>query len=152
MSEPSDKELLSALGVEAEPEEKSPVGTREARIIAGFEDIMHFYRTNQRLPLHGESHDIFERTFAARLDRMKASAECKALLQDRDIHGFLTDTTNHSSTQDAELDDDLLLAELGVSVPEERDITKLRNVRSRAEAKAAEEYARRTPCLEFDKF
>jgi hypothetical protein len=50
------------------------------------------------------------------------------------------------------LDDDALLSELGVLDTGENDITKLTYVKSRAEIKAAEEIARRTPCLDFDKF
>jgi hypothetical protein len=47
------------------------------------------------------------------------------------------------------LDDDALLAELGVKAESETDITKLKHVRTRAEIKAAEEIAQRTPCEDF---
>jgi hypothetical protein len=50
------------------------------------------------------------------------------------------------------LDDDALLAELGVFNAGENDITKLTHVKTRAEIKAAEEIAKRTPCLDFDKY
>ena len=53
-----------------------------------------------------------------------------------------------------ELDEDALLAELGVSgdASDQADITVLRHVRSNAERQAAEEIADRTPCEDFDKF
>ena len=50
------------------------------------------------------------------------------------------------------LDDDELLAKLGVDQEEENSITNLKHVRSRAEKKAAEEIANRTPCEDFEKF
>ena len=50
------------------------------------------------------------------------------------------------------MDDDELLAQLGVNDEEENSITSLRHVRSRAEKKAAEEIANRTPCEDFEKF
>ena len=70
-----DLDLLDELGVETEP--VSTVGRthREQRIIAGFEEIERFVDEKGRLPEHGESRDIFERLYAVRLDRIKASSE-----------------------------------------------------------------------------
>jgi len=52
-----------------------------------------------------------------------------------------------------ELDEDALLAELGVDAPAgEDDITRLRHVASFAERKAAEEIANRTRCEDFENF
>ncbi len=53
-----------------------------------------------------------------------------------------------------ELDEDALLAELGIGdeTAEQNDITVLRHVRSSVEKRAAEEIADRTPCTDFDKF
>ncbi len=45
-----------------------------------------------------------------------------------------------------------LLAELGVEAPKENDVTFLKHVKPRAEVRAAEEIATRTPCSDFDKF
>lgn len=45
-----------------------------------------------------------------------------------------------------------MLAELGVEIPPEQDITNLTHVKTRAEIRAAEEIAQRTPCLDFAKF
>ena len=50
-----------------------------------------------------------------------------------------------------ELDDDSLLAELGVD-PESADITKLRYVRSNVEKRAADEIANRERCESFEAF
>ena len=53
-----------------------------------------------------------------------------------------------------ELDEDALLAELGIGdePADEGNITVLRHVRSSVEKRAAEEIADRTPCADFDKF
>jgi hypothetical protein len=52
------------------------------------------------------------------------------------------------------LDEDALLAELGISPSQmdSSDITQLRHVRSAAEKKAAQEVAKREPCKDFDQF
>ncbi len=51
-----------------------------------------------------------------------------------------------------ELDDEALLAELGVDTPKTDDISKLMHVVSREEKRAAEEIANRTPCEDFASF
>jgi hypothetical protein len=51
-----------------------------------------------------------------------------------------------------EIDDDKLLAQLGVNAAAPADITELRHVRSAAEKRAAEEIANRQKCEDFDTF
>ncbi len=68
----------------------------------------------------------------------------------KDRFGLLNAPESVDAT--AELDDEALLLELGAVPSEESDITKLKHVRTRAEVHAAEEIARRTPCLDFSKF
>ena len=51
-----------------------------------------------------------------------------------------------------ELDDDELLAQLGVEAAAPADITELRHVRSAADKRAAEEIANRQKCEDFDRF
>ena len=41
---------------------------------------------------------------------------------------------------------------MGVEPPNDDDLTQLKHVRSRTEIKAAEEIARRQPCVDFDQF
>jgi hypothetical protein len=53
---------------------------------------------------------------------------------------------------DTDLSDDALLAELGVLDAAESDVTILTHVKTRAEIRAAEEVARRTPCADFERF
>lgn len=120
---------------------------REERIIAGFEDIERFFEQNDRLPQHGEDKDIFERLYAVRLDQIRASAECREVLEGLDKHGLLGDTPVISETSVDDIDEDELLAELGGI-----NITQLKHVKPRAEINAAEEIANRTPCRDFDKF
>lgn len=153
MAEMDDDELLDALGVEVAPLKTSSRTPREERIIAGFEDILRFYQTHGRAPLHGEGRDIFERLYAVRLDQLRKLPEAKALLAELDTPDLLSGAV--ATTADVEsLDEDALLAELGVSSDpaDENDITVLRHVRSSAEKRAAEEIADRTSCADFDKF
>lgn len=153
MAEMDDDELLDALGVEVTPLKTSSRTPREERIIAGFEDILRFYQTQGRAPLHGENRDIFERLYAVRLDRIRKLPEAQSLLADLDAPGLLSGTASTSINLD-ELDEDALLAELGISdeQPDQNDITVLRHVRSSAEKRAAEEIADRTPCADFDRY
>jgi len=151
MAELSDEELLDALGVTAELEKKAKRTPREERIIAGFEDIQRFMEEHGRVPHHGEDRDIFERMYAVRLDRLRSLSECRSLLESLDDKGLL-DGGEVSLPPDAdEIDDEALLAELGVET-ETTDITELKHVRSTAEKRAAEEIANRQKCEDFDAF
>ncbi|MDD2884958.1 MAG: GIY-YIG nuclease family protein [Dechloromonas sp.] len=152
MADLDDDELLAALGVEIAPPKIVSHTPREERIIAGFEDILRFHRAHGRAPQHGEARDIFERLYAVRLDRLRQLPEALALLTALDTVGLLSSTTD--TAMDAHtLDEDALLAELGVSAdPANDDITVLRHVRSSIEKQAAEEIAVRTPCADFPNF
>ncbi len=147
-----DDALLAELGVEVEERKASIRSAREERIIAGFEDIERFFEQHGRVPTNGEDKDIFERLYAVRLDQIRASSECRAVLDGMDKHNLLTGQTGAHEPIADDLDDDALLAELGVLDAGENDITKLTNVKTRAEIRAAEEIAKRAPCLDFDKF
>lgn len=125
---------------------------REERIIAGFEDIERFYEQNGRAPTHGEGKDIFERLYAVRLDIIRASAECRAALAGLDKHGLLEGSPLPNDHSVDDIDEDELLAELSDLNAEGSDITKLKHVKTRAEVKAAEEIAQRSPCLDFKTF
>lgn len=154
MVEITDEELLEALGVGVETKAKLSRTPREERIIAGFEDIERFFEQHGCLPVHGEGRDIFERLYAVRLDKILASQECRSVLAGLDDkYGLLQEKQLVAKEEfPNDLDDDALLSELGVLDASENDITKLKHVRTRAEIKAAEEIARRTPCVDFDKF
>jgi hypothetical protein len=147
-----DDELLAELGVEVESKTISSRTPREERIISGFEEIERFTETHGRLPQHGEDKDIFERIYAVRLDKIRSTSECKELLASFDKNGLLSNTLSLTDKPLEDLDDDALLAELGVSHKTENDITTLRHVKSAAEKKAAEEIGSRTLCADFDKF
>lgn len=153
MSEMDDDELLDALGVEVAPLKVSSHTPREERIIAGFEDILRFYQTHGRAPLHGEDRDIFERLYAVRLDQLRKLPEAQTLLAGLDGPGLLSGAAAVQIDVD-ELNEDALLAELGIGdeSADQSDITVLRHVRSSVEKRAAEEIADRTPCADFDKF
>lgn len=149
-----DDALLDALGVETAVAKTQRYTAREERIIAGFEEIQRFYKEHGRLPKHGEGRDIFERLYAVRLDRIRESVECSQLLKELDSDGLLSEIEAvHEDGADYECSsDEELLKALGMEPAEGSDLTQLRHVRSRAEIRAAEEIARRTPCEDFDKF
>lgn len=149
MTEMDADELLAALGVEVAPIKAASHTPREERLIAGFEDILRFHQAQGRAPLHGKDRDIFERLYAVRLDQLRKSPEARVLLAELDASGLLAGVSTVAADLDA-LDEDALLAELGVAA--EDDITVLRHVRSHAEIKAAEDIADRTPCADFEKF
>jgi hypothetical protein len=146
-----DDELLAELGVEVETEKAGSRTPREERIIAGFEDIQRFVEEHGRAPQHGEDRDIFERLYAVRLDRIRTQDDCRALLAGLDHQGLLSATSEADGSKVDTLDDDALLAELGVE-SEPSALTKLRHVRSSAEKRAAEEIANRERCEDFEQF
>ena len=146
-----DNALLAELGVEVEPERAASLTPREERIVAGFEDIQRFVDTHGHAPRHGEGHDIFERLHGVRLDRIREQEDCRALLVPLDRQGLLAELPKGESPAPDGMDDDALLAELGVDAAAQ-DITELRHVRSAAEKRAAEEIASRRKCEEFEVF
>lgn len=155
MAEMDDDELLDALGVEVAPLKATSRTPREERIIAGFEDILRFHQAHGRTPQHGEGRDIFERLYAVRLDQLRKLPEAQTLLASLDGPGLLSGAAAVALADLDDLDEDALLAELGMgdnAPADQSDITVLRHVRSSVEKRAAEEIADRTPCADFDKF
>ena len=146
-----DAALLDALGVEVEPQKVSRHTAREERIIAGFEEIQRFVESHGRAPERGEDRDVLERLYAVRLDRILEQDECRTILAPLDRQGLLGGGTGVAKPLPDAVDDDALLAELGVNAAAP-DITELRHVRSSAEKRAAEEIASRTRCEDFERF
>ncbi|MES2268623.1 MAG: GIY-YIG nuclease family protein [Bacteroidota bacterium] len=147
-----DDALLAELGIEIEARKVARYTAREERIIAGFEEIQRFVEEKGRIPQHGEDNDIFERLYAVRLDQIRNQEECKSLLKNMDHQNLLDGTFKPEADIPDDLDDDELLAQLGVDGNEENSITNLKHVQSRAEKKAAEEIANRTRCEDFERF
>ena len=150
-----DDALLAELGVQTEIEQDQTYTARQERIIAGFEDIQRFYREHECMPRHGEERDIFERLYAVRMDRIRASTECLDLLRPMDVDGILADRVSEP-TDEYELNgDDELLEALGVG-PSDDDITTMKHVRSasdrNAERNIPEEVAQRKTCKDFDEY
>lgn len=146
-----DDALLAELGVEVETKKPGSRTAREERIIAGFQEIQRFAEEHGRAPRHGDDRDIFERLYAVRLDRIRSQEECRALVQPLDHQGLLGDEIAAAQPDIEEMDDDALLAELGIDT-EAAEITTLKHVRSTAEKRAAEEIANRERCENFEKF
>lgn len=147
-----DLELLGELGLDTVPDPIRQRSAKEERIIAGFEDIERFVEEQGRLPQHGTDRDIFERLYAVRLDRLRESEECRALLKPLDSRGLLDAIADIALPTEVDLDDETLLTSLGVDANPDNDVTQLVNVRSRQEIKAAEEIAQRVACQNFDEF
>ena len=147
-----DDALLAELGVEVEAKREATRTPREERIIAGFEEIQRFVEQNGRPPLHGEDRGIFERLYAVRLDRLRDQEECRTLLASLDHQGLLGEIDASARVSVDELDDDALLAELGVQAEGDNTITDLKYVRSAADKRAAEEIAERERCEDFERF
>ena len=146
-----DDALLAELGVVVETK---PVGARtslQERIIAGFEDIQRFVDEHGPSPQHGEGREIFERLYAVRLDRIAQLPECCDLVGLFDRHGLLQGIAAGAKDDADDLDDDALLAELGID-DELSEITELRHVRPSAEKRAADEIANRERCTDFASF
>lgn len=146
-----DDALLAELGVEVEAKKVVTRTPREERIIAGFEEIQRFAEEHGRAPQHGEDRDIFERLYAVRLDRIRELQECRELVEPLDGTGLLGGGAQVVASDTEELDDDALLAELGIEL-EAPPITELKHVRSTAEKKAADEVASRDRCEDFETF
>lgn len=153
MTNQDDDALLAELGLEISPLKASAHTPKEERILAGFEDILRFVETHGRTPEHGEEKEIFERLYAVRLDRLRGMTAVHPLLAPLDTNGLLTEAPHVLAPEQAEaLDDDSLMAELGMGGAGDDDITQLRHVRSFEERKAAEDIAQRAPCEDFDRF
>ena len=149
MMDMDDDALLDALGVDIAPLQKASRTPQEERIIAGFEDILRFFEAHGHAPRHVKEGDIFERLYAVRLDRLRQLPQARALLAELDAPGLLA----VPQVPDVdELDEDALLAELGVDTgqAEPENITVLRHVRSSTQRRAAEEVADRSPCVDFE--
>ncbi|MEQ1672617.1 MAG: GIY-YIG nuclease family protein [Hyphomicrobium sp.] len=125
---------------------RSPV---DARVIAGFEDIVRFVDEHGRRPAHGVGNDIFERLYAVRLDRIRANPAFRALVANLDVHGLLAGATDDIEQR---LDDDTLLAELEDDTENADDITQLKHVKARDDITVAEDVASRIPCRDFQIF
>jgi len=153
MTNQEDDDLLAELGLEILPIKASAHTPQEERILAGFEDILRFVDTHGRAPEHGEEREIFERLYAVRLDRLRAMTAVHALLAPLDTHDLLSEAPHVLAPEQAEaLDDESLMAELGIGGAGSDDITQLRHVRSFEERKAAEDIAQRARCEDFDRF
>jgi hypothetical protein len=146
-----DDALLAELGVEVEAKRVGARTPQQERIIAGFEDIQRFVQEHGHAPRHGEGYDIFERLYAVRLDRICELPECRELVEPLDHQGLLDGLLMMTKDDVDDLDDDALLAELGVD-DELSSITDLRHVRPSSEKRAAEEIANRERCEDFATF
>jgi hypothetical protein len=146
----SDDEILEELGLDVEDKHEGSYSHEQARVIAGFEEIVRFVDEHKRKPQHGEGKDIFERLYAVRLERIRGNATFRALVADADKHGLLDGATDQPEV----IDDATLLDELGLDQGDE-SITTLKHVKPRAEVRASEppeDVATRKTCADFTRF
>lgn len=152
MDDLSDSELLAELGATIEPVKAGKHTAYEERIIAAFEEIQHFVDQHGRIPQHGETRDIFERLYAIRLDKLRALSSAHTLLAAIDTQGLLDSSLPPGTPEIENLEDDELLAELGVMEERTDDIRILRHIAPREERRGAEEIANRVRCDNFEDF
>jgi hypothetical protein len=150
MRDPEIDELAAELSEFAAPEKKGGRPPRDDRVIAGFEEIQRFVEKHGCAPQHGEDKDIFERLYAVRLDRLRALADCRALLASLDHQGLLTGAASVTVTGEA-INLDELADELAGTTKAD-SIAVLRHVRASADKRAAEEIADRKKCEDFETF
>ena len=150
MCDPDLDDLAAELSEFAPPEKKGGRSPHDERVIAGFEEIQRFVDKHDRAPQHGEDKDIFERLYAVRLDRLRALADCRALLAPLDHQGLLTGSLSVTVTEEA-INLDELADELAGTTKAD-SIAVLRHVRASADKRAADEIADRKKCEDFETF
>lgn len=138
-------ELEAELGGPIEVKAAPKLSAEQARVVAGFEDILKFYDEHGHAPRHGEGRDIFERIYAAHLDALRRQPRFHDLLSDLDKNGLLDKDAEDPDNVDV----DELLNELGGL---DDDITTLRHVKPRGEIARPDEVAERKPCTDFERF
>ena len=151
MADFSDDELLSELGIDLAPVKSVTYTAKEERLISGFEEITRFYEEHKKVPSNTPDADIFERIYAVRLAQLKKSDEAIALLTEFDQYQLLSDS-QEESIELSSLEDEDLLAELGIELEDEANVFVLQNVRTQKEREANELTANRKVCLDFDVF
>lgn len=139
-------ELEAELGGPIEVKAVLKISAEQARVIAGFEDILKFYDEHGHAPRHGEGRDIFERMYAAHLDALRRQPRFHELLSELDKPGLLSKGEDDDPEN---VDTDELLKELGGL---NDDITTLRHVKPRGAIASPDEVAERKPCADFESF
>lgn len=105
----------------------------------------------KKIPSNTPDADIFERIYAVRLAQLKQSDEAIALLTEFDQYQLLSDSQEESNELSG-LEDEDLLAELGIELEDEANVFVLQNVRTQKEREANELTATRKVCADFDVF
>jgi hypothetical protein len=106
----------------------------------GFDEIERFVEEHRRLPRHGEDRDILERIYAVRLDCLRRSPECRAVLQSRDPQGLLESAAGDpESSMVGEPEETYGAGGSSAILPSDDEL-------------AAEEVAKRNPCGDFETF
>lgn len=123
---------------------QAPVTTPEGRVVAAYEEIADFVRTNGRPPKR-DSTDIGEMKLAMRLEALSADDDKRALLEPVDELGLLAAPAPPASIEEALADDPFGLLDGGHD-----DLFELRNVPKKQTM--PEKVARRHPAPDFEDF
>lgn len=150
MTKQTAKEILDDLGVVVTDTSKAKYSPWQQRVIAGFEDIQRFVEENNRLPSKDATDNLFEPIYAIRLERIKSIPKACELLEPFDSQNLILPLRTEGDFSNVDFAS--ILEELGIELTQENDITRLRNVRSTAERKAADMIANRIQCVDFEKF
>ena len=129
-------------GLLNEPPKSVPM-TSDARLVAGFLEIVNFVDANGRVPESNPA-DVSEFKLAARLKAMSANDEQREALLEYDTHGLLKEPEPPASIADLLAGDDMGLLD------DEVDIHTLTHV-PKTQAQP-DKVAQRTPCEDFENF
>ena len=123
-----DDELLEALGVSVETKASGGRSPKEERMIAGFEDIVNFVKEHGRAAACTAKIATFSNGFMPCGSTACASSPSFMLCWHRLTNSACFRANSRRATSEAPMDDDALLAELGVGTddPERPDDTEAR--------------------------
>lgn len=152
MTDYTDAELLAQLGVEFEEKPIKSLSIEQERVNVGFDEITEFFKKNNRLPRHDDHANIFERIYAVRLDCLRKSEHWRQFLSPYDACHLLDAAGGQIYDELAALDDNKLLRDLGISLPNETSIETLKHVRPQKERKQENESATRKAAVNFAQF
>lgn len=139
-------------GLKPKKKKKSDLSEEDKRVIAGYEDILRFFRRNGRIPVYSDQTDILERCLAIRLNVLRNNADYRKLLKPFDEQGILDKTASESVKAISDMTDDELAAELA-DLNTISELTELKHVRSmEARRQSADWVANRQQCQDFERY
>ncbi|MDC1433600.1 GIY-YIG nuclease family protein [Burkholderiales bacterium] len=149
MSKTDHVALRDALKRFVKPKKVQARPPKEERIIEEFLQIQRFVTEAGHLPSSDESSDIFERIYATRLAKLRQQSDSIEILKEFDSDGLLEALSAETDVISENISHDDLADKLRSIQSQTGDLRNLKNVKPRAEVRAAEEIATREPCPDF---